>query len=105
MRNARPDATAPCSKRDKGHGEKVELDEEDGKPAVSLFSVVDHASNKAAWVALWPLTGRTHQLRAHMALIETPHPGRRRQIWRTRRRPYLPATAMSARGCICMRGG
>jgi 23S rRNA pseudouridine955/2504/2580 synthase len=33
---------------------------------------VDRAGNRAAWVELQPLTGRTHQLRAHMAAIGHP---------------------------------
>lgn len=37
--------------------------------AVTLYSVVQNAGRKAAWVALKPETGRTHQLRFHMAEI------------------------------------
>jgi 23S rRNA pseudouridine955/2504/2580 synthase len=34
--------------------------------------VIDRAGNSAAWVELQPLTGRTHQLRVHMAAIGHP---------------------------------
>jgi 23S rRNA pseudouridine955/2504/2580 synthase len=40
--------------------------------AVTHYSVVDRVSTKFAWVSLKPVTGRQHQLRAHMAMIGTP---------------------------------
>ncbi len=52
-------------------GEKVVVDRE-GQTAVSDYSVVSVAGTKAAWLALKPLTGRTHQLRVHCLAIETP---------------------------------
>lgn len=45
---------------------------EDGQTADTLYSVLDHAGKDAALVALWPRTGRTHQLRVHMAHIGCP---------------------------------
>ena len=36
------------------------------------WRTIDRAGNRAAWVELQPLTGRTHQLRAHMAAIGHP---------------------------------
>jgi 23S rRNA pseudouridine955/2504/2580 synthase len=34
--------------------------------------VIERAGNRAAWVELQPFTGRTHQLRVHMAAIGHP---------------------------------
>ncbi|HZH26183.1 MAG TPA: RluA family pseudouridine synthase [Azospirillaceae bacterium] len=60
------------AKEGTARGERVAADAEDGKRASSLYTVVEHAHRRAAWVALWPLTGRTHQLRVHMQAIGTP---------------------------------
>lgn len=40
--------------------------------ATTHYSVIEKVANKAAWVSLKPVTGRQHQLRAHMALIDHP---------------------------------
>jgi 23S rRNA pseudouridine955/2504/2580 synthase len=63
---------APLAKQPGTGGEKMHIDEEHGQPAKTRWRVVDRAGNRAAWVELQPLTGRTHQLRAHMAAIGHP---------------------------------
>ncbi len=63
---------APLAKQPGTGGEKMHVDTEGGQPARTLYRVVDRAGDRAAWVELQPLTGRTHQLRVHMAAIGHP---------------------------------
>jgi 23S rRNA pseudouridine955/2504/2580 synthase len=63
---------APLAKQPGTGGEKMHVDREGGLPAKTRWRVIDRAGNRAAWVELQPLTGRTHQLRAHMAAIGHP---------------------------------
>jgi 23S rRNA pseudouridine955/2504/2580 synthase len=62
----------PLAKQPGTGGEKMHVDAELGLPAKTRWRVIDRAGNRAAWVELQPLTGRTHQLRAHMAAIGHP---------------------------------
>lgn len=62
---------APLAKQPGSGGEKMHVDEE-GAPAKTRYRVVERAGNKAAWLELEPMTGRTHQLRVHCAAMGHP---------------------------------
>ena len=46
--------------------------DKDAQKAVTHYSVIDRTGDAFAWVSLKPVTGRQHQLRAHMALCGHP---------------------------------
>lgn len=67
----------PLAKQAGGRGERVEA-VEDGAAARTRYRTVARAGRIASWLALQPLTGRTHQLRAHCTLLDTPIIGDRK---------------------------
>ncbi|MGB3930155.1 MAG: RluA family pseudouridine synthase, partial [Sphingobium sp.] len=62
----------PLAKQPGTGGEKMHVDEAEGLPARTRYRVIERAGNRAAWVELQPYTGRTHQLRVHLAAIGHP---------------------------------
>ncbi|WP_304167113.1 RluA family pseudouridine synthase [Phenylobacterium aquaticum] len=65
----------PLIKKGIGDREMVvpaEPKEPGAEPAETEFVMISRAAHKAAWMALRPRTGRTHQLRAHMLAMGHP---------------------------------
>ncbi|MGQ0587939.1 MAG: pseudouridine synthase [Sphingosinicella sp.] len=63
----------PLAKQPGTGGEKMHVEDgEGGQIARTRYRVIERAGNRAAWVELQPLTGRTHQLRVHMLAIGHP---------------------------------
>ena len=56
---------APLIKGEGLHKDMMVVDPENGKFSRTEFHVVERAAKQAAFVLLWPRTGRTHQLRVH----------------------------------------
>ncbi len=48
-----------------GFGKEKMVVHEEGQHAVTLFDIIDRAHKQMAFVAFWPRTGRTHQIRVH----------------------------------------
>jgi 23S rRNA pseudouridine955/2504/2580 synthase len=62
----------PIAKLPGRAGEKMAVDRESGKPALTRYVTLEKLGRRCALVALFPVTGRTHQLRVHMAARGTP---------------------------------
>ncbi len=48
------------------------IDPENGKRSLTDFSVVERAGKKVCFIAFWPRSGRTHQIRVHAAAAGFP---------------------------------
>ncbi len=66
-------------------GEKVSISAE-GKEAVTTYKVLDNVADKFALIEASPLTGRTHQIRAHLEYIGAPILGDDRYFGKSRQR-------------------
>jgi 23S rRNA pseudouridine955/2504/2580 synthase len=57
----------------RGRDERMTVsDDDEAKSALTEYAVMGTAGQEFAWVAARPITGRTHQIRVHMASLGTP---------------------------------
>ena len=62
----------PIYKGDIKDRKKMIVNHDEGKRAITEYKVLDKVSARIALLALYPKTGRTHQLRVHLEYINTP---------------------------------
>ena len=65
----------PSSSGDRAGLERMRVakhGEDDAQHSVTFYSIVDKVAPRLAWLSMKPITGRTHQLRAHAEAIGHP---------------------------------
>ena len=62
----------PLSKSGTKGYQRMSVDQNMGKRAITEYKVLDKVGSRVALIALFPKTGRTHQLRVHLEYINAP---------------------------------
>jgi len=65
-------ARQPGQRRDPERMRIAKHGEEDAQHSLTYYAVVDKVAPRLAWISMKPVTGRTHQLRAHAEAIGNP---------------------------------
>ena len=63
---------SPAQRRDPERMRIARHGEEDAQHSVTYYAVVDKVAPRLSWLSMKPITGRTHQLRAHAEAIGHP---------------------------------
>jgi len=65
--------TLPLIKSSGAKGDKVIVDQEEGRYTRTAYRILESAGQKISWLAFQPVTGRTHQIRVHATEgLQTP---------------------------------
>ena len=62
----------PILKKGADGKQKMKVEYKKGKPSITHYKVLDKVGSRVALIALYPKTGRTHQLRVHLEHINAP---------------------------------
>lgn len=75
--------------------DKVCIDKENGREAVTEYTLVKKLNNDLALVSLLPKTGRTHQIRVHLQYIGCPILGDKKYAGRSYKKLCLHSSTVS----------